>query len=502
MPMPESNRRQAMVPRGARVLPNARGSAPGLWIDHADRLVLLLPGPPRELRPMLTELVEGPLKERGGGVTLVRRMLRVAGRIESHVDEKLHPLYGAWEKSTPPVAATILASLGSIELHVSTRATTREAAADALEAAIAEAVAVLGPDVYSTDGRSLEAVVGDLLVERGLRIGVAESCTGGLIASRLTDVPGSSRYVDQAVVVYSNEAKFELLGVQPELIRDHGAVSEPVGLAMASGIKAKAHAGVGVGVTGIAGPWWRIGREARRHGCRGGRDRRGSARANVSVLWRTRTGQVPGVTGCARHGEENAAGVRLFVAVEIGPEVQRAASRVIEELKRRTGQSGTAGSRDLGEARASAHHRSVHRSTSMRYLSERLLAALERPLEVPAVPSHDRGHRHVPAEAAAARDLGRHYRRSRQVACGRARSAPAVRGPDPRGRRPRLPPPPDAWPSQELLPDFGRLCCSTGSKTLVSASSQVGAVTLFESRLSSTGPTYVALGRTELGHIS
>ena len=254
MPMPESNRRQAMVPRGARVLPNARGSAPGLWIDHADRLVLLLPGPPRELRPMLTELVEGPLKERGGGVTLVRRMLRVAGRIESHVDEKLHPLYGAWEKSTPPVAATILASLGSIELHVSTRATTREAAADALEAAIAEAVAVLGPDVYSTDGRSLEAVVGDLLVERGLRIGVAESCTGGLIASRLTDVPGSSRYVDQAVVVYSNGAKFELVGVQPELIRDHGAVSEPVGLAMASGIKAKAHAGVGVGVTGIAGP--------------------------------------------------------------------------------------------------------------------------------------------------------------------------------------------------------------------------------------------------------
>ncbi len=254
MPMPESNRRQAMVPRGALVLPNARGSAPGLWIDHADRLVLLLPGPPRELRPMLTELVEGPLKERGGGVTLVRRVLRVAGRMESHVDEKLHPLYGAWEKSTPPVAATILASLGSIELHVSTRATTREAADDALATAIAEAMAVLGPDVYSTDGRSLETIVGDLLVAKGLRIGVAESCTGGLIASRLTDVPGSSRYVDQAVVVYSNEAKVELVGVQPELIRDHGAVSEPVGLAMAAGIKARARAGVGVGVTGIAGP--------------------------------------------------------------------------------------------------------------------------------------------------------------------------------------------------------------------------------------------------------
>jgi nicotinamide-nucleotide amidase len=254
MPMPESNRRQAMVPRGARVLPNARGSAPGLWIDHDDRVVLLLPGPPRELRPMLTELVEGPLKERGPGVSLVRRVLRIAGRIESQVDEVLHPLYQAWEKRTPPVAATILAALGSIELHVSTRASTREQANALLDAIVADALDVLGPDVYSTDGRLLEAVVGDLLVERGLRIGVAESCTGGLIASRLTDVPGSSRYVDQTVVVYSNEAKTELLGVPADLIRAHGAVSEPVAVAMAEGIKTRAHAGVGVGVTGIAGP--------------------------------------------------------------------------------------------------------------------------------------------------------------------------------------------------------------------------------------------------------
>jgi len=253
-PMPESNRRQAMVPRGAKVLANSRGSAPGLWIDHDDRLVLLLPGPPRELRAMLTALVEGPLKERSGDAVLVRRVVRVAGRFESHVDEKLHPLYGVWEKATPPIAATILAALGSIELHVSTRAATREAAGAVLERAVAEAVEVLGPDVYSTDGRLLEVVVGDLLVERGMRIGVAESCTGGLIASRLTDVPGSSRYVDQAVVVYSNEAKTQLLDVSPDLIRTNGAVSEPVGLAMAEGIKAKAHANVGVGVTGIAGP--------------------------------------------------------------------------------------------------------------------------------------------------------------------------------------------------------------------------------------------------------
>ena len=254
MPMPESNRRQAMVPLGGRVIPNPKGSAPGLWIDHDDRLVLLLPGPPRELRPMLSELVEGPLNSRGAGVSLVRRVVRVAGRIESHVDEAMHPLYQEWERATPPIAATILAVLGSIELHLSTRAASREAAAAALESAVAQTVAILGADVYSTDGRLLEAVVGDLLVTRGLRIGVAESCTGGLIASRLTDVSGSSRYVDQAVVVYSNEAKTELLGVAPDLLREYGAVSEPVALAMAHGIKNRARAGIGVGITGIAGP--------------------------------------------------------------------------------------------------------------------------------------------------------------------------------------------------------------------------------------------------------
>jgi len=254
MPMPESNRRQAMVPSGARVIANERGSAPGLWLEHDDRVVLLLPGPPRELRPMLSNLVAGPLKERSTGVAVLRRVVRVTGRIESHVDEALHPLYIDWEQATPPVAATILATMGSIELHLSTRAATPEAATAALDAAVAKATAVLGADVYSTDGRSLEAVVGDLLVERGLRIGVAESCTGGLIASRLTDIPGSSRYVDQAVVVYSNEAKTDRLGVPPALLREHGAVSEPVALAMAEGIRAQADAGVGIGVTGIAGP--------------------------------------------------------------------------------------------------------------------------------------------------------------------------------------------------------------------------------------------------------
>ena len=254
MPMPEINRRQAMVPAGARVIENGRGSAPGLWIDEGARLVLLLPGPPRELKPMLTALVENDLTARTSGHAIVRRIIRIAGRIESQTDETLQPLYRTWSDQSPPVAATILAALGHIELHLSTGADSREAAAGILDAAVADVVAVLGADAYSSDGRTMEQVVGDLLVARALRIATAESCTGGLVTSRLTDVPGSSRYVERAVVAYSNGAKIELLGVPAELIEEHGAVSEPVALAMADGIRARARVDVGVSVTGIAGP--------------------------------------------------------------------------------------------------------------------------------------------------------------------------------------------------------------------------------------------------------
>jgi nicotinamide-nucleotide amidase len=249
MPMPEINRRQAMVPAGAVVIENTRGSAPGLWIDLGAQSVVLLPGPPRELKPMLAGLVDGRLSERGPGETLVRRVVRIAGRIESQVDEVLQPLYYEWVAASPPIAATILATLGSIELHLSARASSPVVADAALDAAVRQVAEAIGGDVYSTDGRMLEQVVGDLLVERGLRIAAAESCTGGLITSRLTDVPGSSRYVDQSVITYSNDAKTELLGVPPDMIKVHGAVSEPVALAMADGVRSRARADVG-----IAGP--------------------------------------------------------------------------------------------------------------------------------------------------------------------------------------------------------------------------------------------------------
>lgn len=254
MPMPETNRRQAMVPAGAVVIDNPRGSAPGLWIDHDDRVVVLLPGPPRELKPMMEALVQGRLRERASGTPVVRRVVRIAGRIESQVDELLQPLYREWMAASPPVGATILAVPGSIEVHVSTQAQSSAVADAALDAAVNQIVTVIGPDAYSSDGRRLEQIVGDLLAERGLRIGVAESCTGGLITSRLTDVPGSSRYVDLSIVTYSNDAKADLLDVPRDVLEEDGAVSEPVALAMASGIRARAKADIGVGVTGIAGP--------------------------------------------------------------------------------------------------------------------------------------------------------------------------------------------------------------------------------------------------------
>jgi len=252
--MPRNNLRQAMVPRGADVLPNPHGSAPGLWLETGTRVVILLPGPPRELKPMFAALVEDRLRPRTEGAGVFRSVIKVTGTIESQMDQQLHPLYDVWSARTPPVAATILAALGQIELHLSVRHVSEPEARGLLEAAVAEVIGVLGDDVFSTDGRSLEAVVGALLAERRLTIAAAESCTGGLFTSRLTDVPGSSQYVREAVVAYANDVKVRALGVPVEMIDRLGAVSEAVAEAMADGSRTRSNADVGVGITGIAGP--------------------------------------------------------------------------------------------------------------------------------------------------------------------------------------------------------------------------------------------------------
>lgn len=252
--MPEINRRQAMVPAGAAVLANVNGTAPGLWLEVGDKGVALLPGPPREMKPLVDRVVTEWLQPRSGGDRLHRRVLRIAGRSESRVEELTQPVYSQWRHRIPALDTTILAAPGQIELHVSGHGRDSEALGRALDAAVEEIRAILPDDVFSTDGSGLEEVVGRLLAERHLRIAIAESCTGGLATSRLTDVPGASEYVERGVVAYSNASKIELLGVPVELIEAHGAVSEPVAAAMADGIRTRARVDVGVGITGIAGP--------------------------------------------------------------------------------------------------------------------------------------------------------------------------------------------------------------------------------------------------------
>ena len=254
MVMQPINARQAMVPRGAVVIENPRGTAPGLWIEQSGTRILLLPGPPREMLPMLDQVMAERLRPSAGGRGLFRRVIKITGRPESDVDAVAQPVYATWVSAPIPIATTILAKMGQIELHLTADAPSADQAEAVLDHAVGELVAVLGPSVYSTDGRGLEAVLGDLLIAKDLTIAVAESCSGGLLASRITDVPGSSAYFERGVVCYSNRAKIEWVGVPDTLIAAHGAVSEPVAEAMAVGVRDLAASSIGIAVTGIAGP--------------------------------------------------------------------------------------------------------------------------------------------------------------------------------------------------------------------------------------------------------
>lgn len=254
MKMPDINRRQAEVLHGATALANPHGTAPGQYVEHGAKALVLLPGPPREMQTMLDALCEGPLGARASAERICRTSFFVTGRSESHVDAALQPVYSRWAMDDPPIETTILASPGQIELHLSMRSPDPDAAKERLTAAREELVALVAPDVFSVDGASMEQVVGGLLRERRLTLAAAESCTGGLLLSRLTDVAGSSAYVVGGTVVYSNELKTVLSGVPAELIAAHGAVSEPVAVAMAEGIRERTGADVAVGITGIAGP--------------------------------------------------------------------------------------------------------------------------------------------------------------------------------------------------------------------------------------------------------
>lgn len=248
--MPEINARQAMLMEGAEVLPNPNGSAPGMYLEHEGRVVVLLPGPPRELKPMFDELVLPKLAERSGGFRVARRVLRVAGLGESAVDERIAPVYMQYKNPQ----TTILFTSTEIEIHLTAQAKTEAEAELLLDGLAGQIEERLGDSIFAFRGEKMEEVVGLRLAVSGFTVATAESCTGGLVAHRLTEVPGSSKYFMEGVVTYSNEAKTRLLGVPRELIEAHGAVSAEVAEAMAVGVKRRAGTDFGLSVTGIAGP--------------------------------------------------------------------------------------------------------------------------------------------------------------------------------------------------------------------------------------------------------
>lgn len=248
--MPEINKRQAYVIEGADILPNPNGSAVGMKLEIDGRLFVVLPGPPRELKPMYENFVAARVREMAGEVHVKRRILRVSGMGESAVDEVIAPIYKAYQS----VQTSILFNKSEIEVHLAAKASSEseaEAALDELARRISDA---LGLAVFATNGETLEEIVGSMLTESGKTLAVAESCTGGLIGMRLTDVPGSSKYFLEGAVTYSNEAKMRTLGVPEETLVDHGAVSAETAEAMASGIRVYAGADFGISVTGVAGP--------------------------------------------------------------------------------------------------------------------------------------------------------------------------------------------------------------------------------------------------------
>jgi len=249
--MPASNLRQAQYPQGAAFLPNARGTAPGLRLRIGEAWVFALPGVPQEMLPMLEEqVVPFLVAEAGEGGVLLSRLIRCWGESESGIAERLADLY---DSSTNPTVA-FLASAGEIKVRLTARAPTAEAAAALLDPMEAEVRRRLGHWVFAVGEETIERIVLRLCRERGWRLGTAESATGGMVAERLTSVPGSSEVFVGAVVAYSPFLKTALLGVAPEVMEAEGIVSEAVASAMAEGGAARLGADVVVAVTGSAGP--------------------------------------------------------------------------------------------------------------------------------------------------------------------------------------------------------------------------------------------------------
>ncbi|MDE0108520.1 MAG: competence/damage-inducible protein A [Bryobacterales bacterium] len=254
-PMAEVNRRQAYVLDGALKLDNPRGTAPGQWLEDDDGILILLPGPPRELEPMFAEACLPLLASHAPSQRFFTLVLRVAGIGESDLEQRIAPLYAPCTE----IATTILSSPGDVQVHLRGQGNS-EAEAQAAVQGLGEAVRnELGDAIYSEDGRPLAETVAALLARGGAKLAVAESCTGGLLAAALTAVAGSSEFFAGSVVSYCDSAKSGWLGVDESVLRSHGAVSQPVAMAMAAAARERAagalgEPAMGVSVTGYAGP--------------------------------------------------------------------------------------------------------------------------------------------------------------------------------------------------------------------------------------------------------
>ncbi|HZT29692.1 MAG TPA: competence/damage-inducible protein A [Bryobacteraceae bacterium] len=248
--MAEVNKRQAFILEGAEILPNDRGTAPGQWIEESGVSVLLLPGPPHELKAMFTRQCLPRLARKVPRQVIETLVLRVAGMPESDLDQLIAPVY---KKYTNP-ATTILAAAGDIQVHLRARCATQAAAAQLLAEVAGPIEALLGDRVYSRNGEPLEVVVGDLLKKQRATLAVAESATGGMLGERITSVPGSSQYFVGGFITYTNRMKAEALGVSKSILEQFGAVSKETAEAMALGARRRSGATYALSITGVAGP--------------------------------------------------------------------------------------------------------------------------------------------------------------------------------------------------------------------------------------------------------
>jgi nicotinamide-nucleotide amidase len=248
--MPANNARQALVLTGSDILENNHGTAPGLWVNAEKNNVILLPGPPSELKPMFEQSCMLRLHDMAGRTPIARSVFRTTGLPESTLDARIAPIYTKYRNPE----TTVLAKPGQVEVRLTARGKNKEEAERLLKELGDQIDTELDEFIFARNEQSLEEVVGMFLVLKNANIATAESCTGGLVAERLTNVPGSSRYFISGVVCYSNEWKMELAGIPPLLLEMQGAVSPEVARGLAEGIRTRMGTTIGVGITGIAGP--------------------------------------------------------------------------------------------------------------------------------------------------------------------------------------------------------------------------------------------------------